>query len=174
MKYILDSSYFFGDYNLDGEFFTTPEVVGELKDLASKMRYEILAEKGLVVTEPEAEHLFAATNAALKSGDARVLSDTDISVIALGLTLEGTVVTDDFAVQNVCRHLKIPFRSIMQRRAKKAGLETDLFRVRRRDPAWTARLSGVRFGPYPKRDRKRKTAQMNRRFIRHETFVKRS
>ncbi|WP_042697152.1 NOB1 family endonuclease [Methanocorpusculum bavaricum] len=119
MKYILDSSYFFGHYNLDGEFFTTPEVVGELKDLASKMRYEILAEKGLVVTEPEAEHLFAATNAALKSGDARVLSDTDISVIALGLTLEGTVVTDDFAVQNVCRHLKIPFRSIMQRRAKK-------------------------------------------------------
>ncbi len=119
MKYILDSSYFFGDYTLDGELFTTPEVVSELKDLASKMRFEIMTEKGLVTTEPEAEHVFAATNAALKSGDARVLSDTDISVIALGLTLDGTVISDDFAVQNVCRHLKISAKGILQRNAKK-------------------------------------------------------
>jgi len=119
MKYILDSSYFFGDYILDGELFTTPEVVDELKDIASKMRYEVLTQKGLAVTEPEADDVLAATSAALKSGDARVLSDTDISVIALGLTLEGTVVSDDFAVQNVCRHLMIPFSSILQRRAKK-------------------------------------------------------
>jgi len=119
MKYILDSSYFFGDYTLDGELFTTPEVIGELKDLASKMRYEIMTENGLVVTEPEAEDVFAATNAALKSGDARVLSDTDISVIALGLTLNGTVVSDDFAVQNVCRHLKILCKNILQKKAKK-------------------------------------------------------
>jgi len=119
MKYILDSSYFFGDYTLDGDLFTTPDVVGELKDLASKMRFEILTEKGLVTTEPEAEHVFAATNAALKSGDARVLSDTDISVIALGLTLEGTVISDDFAVQNVCRHLKISCKGILQRNATK-------------------------------------------------------
>ncbi len=119
MKYILDSSYFFGDYTLDGELFTTPDVVDELKDLASKMRFEILTEKGLVTTEPEAEHIFEVTNTALKSGDARVLSDTDISVIALSLTLEGTVISDDFAVQNVCRHLKISCKSILQRNAKK-------------------------------------------------------
>jgi len=119
MKYILDSSYFFGDYLLNGELFTTPEVVDELKDLVSKMRYEILVENGLVVTEPELDAKSAATNAALKSGDAKVLSDTDISVIALGQTLEGTVVSDDFAVQNVCRHLKIPVQNILQRKAKK-------------------------------------------------------
>jgi len=119
MKYILDSSYFFGDYLLNGELFTTPEVVDELKDLVSKMRYEILVENGLVVTEPEPDAKSAAKNAALKSGDAKVLSDTDISVIALGQTLEGTVVSDDFAVQNVCRHLKIPVQNILQRKAKK-------------------------------------------------------
>jgi len=120
MKYILDSSYFFGSYPLEGELFTTPEVVKELKDLASKMRYEILVENGLIVTEPEPDKLFSAMNAALKSGDARVLSDTDLSVIALGLTLEGsTVVSDDFAVQNVCRHLKISMQNILQKKAKK-------------------------------------------------------
>ena len=119
MKYILDSSYFFGDYTLEGEFYTTPEVVAELKDLASKMRYEIMVQNGLVVTEPEAGHLLRASTAALKSGDAGVLSDTDISVIALGLTLQGTVVSDDYAVQNVCRHLKILCKNILQRKAKK-------------------------------------------------------
>ena len=119
MKYILDSSYFFGDYTLEGEVYTTPEVVGELKDLASKMRYEIMVENGLVVTEPEAEDILRTTTAALKSGDASVLSDTDISVIALGLTLEGTVVSDDYAVQNVCRHLKIQSKSILQKNVKK-------------------------------------------------------
>lgn len=119
MKYILDSSYFFGNYNLSGEFFTTPEVVDELKDAVSKMRYEVLVSNGLCVTEPSPDALSKATEAALKSGDARVLSDTDISVISLGISLEGTVVSDDFAVQNVCRHLKQPFQSIVQKRAKK-------------------------------------------------------
>lgn len=119
MKYILDSSYFFTTGNLSGEFFTTPEVVCELKDAVSKMRYEVLVANGLCVTEPSPEAISKTTEAALKSGDARVLSDTDISVISLALSLEGVVVSDDFAVQNVCRHLKQPFESIQQKRAKK-------------------------------------------------------
>ncbi|HJJ28876.1 MAG TPA: nucleotide-binding protein [Methanocorpusculum sp.] len=119
MKFILDASFFFGDYALEGELFTTPEVVEELKDLTSKMRFEVLAAKGLCVTEAEPDALLQATKAAITSGDARVLSDTDLSVAALALTQGGTVVSDDFAVQNICRHLKIPFRSILQKRAKK-------------------------------------------------------
>ena len=119
MKYILDSSFFFGDYSLEGELFTTPEVVEELKDITSKMRFEVLTAGGLCVTEAEADDLLAVTKAALASGDARVLSDTDLSVIALGISQGGTVVSDDFAVQNVCRHLKMPFKSILQKRVKK-------------------------------------------------------
>ncbi|HJJ47709.1 MAG TPA: nucleotide-binding protein [Methanocorpusculum sp.] len=119
MKFILDSSFFFGDYSLDGELFTTPEVTEELKDLTSKMRFEVLTANGLCVTEAEPDDLLRVTKAALDSGDARVLSDTDLSVVALALTLDGTVVSDDFAVQNVCRHLKVSFQSILQKRAKK-------------------------------------------------------
>lgn len=119
MRYILDSSFFFGDYSLNGELFTTPEVVEELKDHISKMRYEVLVSNGLCITEPEPADIFKVTQAALKSGDARVLSDTDISVIALTSSLNGTAVSDDFAVQNVCRHLKLEFKNINQRRAKK-------------------------------------------------------
>jgi len=119
MKYILDSSFFFGEYSFDGEYFTTPEVVEELKDITSRMRFEVCVSNGLCVSEAEADDLLLVTKAALASGDARVLSDTDLSVVALALSLAGSVVSDDFAVQNVCRHLKVPFCSMMQKRAKK-------------------------------------------------------
>ena len=119
MRCILDASYFFGDYPGSGELSTTPEVVGELLDITAKMRYEVLCSRGLSVCEPEPDKTAEAVAAAEKSGDLRVLSRTDISVIALALTLEGTVVSDDFAVQNVCRHLKIPVQNILQKKAKR-------------------------------------------------------
>ncbi len=119
MRCILDASYFFGDYPCFGEMYTTPEVVGELLDITAKMRYEVLCSRGLAVREPDPAAAEAAVAAAEKSGDMRVLSQTDISVIALSLTLQGTVVSDDFAVQNVCRHLKIPVQNILQKKAKR-------------------------------------------------------
>ncbi len=119
MRYILDASFFFGDYPFSGEFATTPEVIDELKDATSRMRYEVMQSKGLTVCDPDTESTDRVKDTANKSGDARVLSKTDISVIALGLSLEGTVVSDDFAVQNVCRHLKIPVQTMMQRKAKR-------------------------------------------------------
>lgn len=119
MRCILDASYFFGDYAFPGELYTTPAVVGELLDITAKMRYEVLSSHGLIVSEPEPAALTAVVAAAEKSGDLRVLSQTDLSVIALALTLEGTVVSDDFAVQNVCRHLKIPVQNILQKKAKR-------------------------------------------------------
>ena len=49
---------------------------------------------------------------ALKSGDAGRLSDVDISVIALAVDLGGTVMTDDFSIQNVCTLMNIEYRSV--------------------------------------------------------------
>lgn len=119
MRYILDASFFFGDYPFCGEFATTPEVVAELRDLTSKMRLEVMGSRGLSLCEPEPAAVAAVRNAAATSGDLWVLSKTDISVIALGLSLSGTVVSDDFAVQNVCCHLKIPVQNMMQKKAKR-------------------------------------------------------
>lgn len=119
MRYVLDASYFFGDYPFSGEFFTTPEVVAELRDITAKMRYEVLQSRGLIVSSPDATAVSATRETAERSGDARVLSDTDLSVIALGISLKGTVVSDDFAVQNVCRHQKIPIQNMVQKKAKR-------------------------------------------------------
>ena len=119
MRYILDASFFFGEYTFCGEFATTPEVVAELRDVTSKMRFEVMQSRGLVISDPEPAAVTNVRDAANRSGDLRVLSETDISVIALGLSLSGTVVSDDFAVQNVCRHLKIPVQNMMQKKAKR-------------------------------------------------------
>ncbi|HJJ99494.1 MAG TPA: nucleotide-binding protein [Methanocorpusculum sp.] len=114
----MDTSFFFGEYPFYGEFATTPEVVAELRDVTSMMRYEVMQSQGLSLCEPEPAAVATVRAAAMGSGDLRVLSETDISVIALGLALSGTVVSDDFAVQNVCRHLKIPVQNMMQKKAK--------------------------------------------------------
>ncbi|MDR3102366.1 MAG: nucleotide-binding protein [Methanocalculaceae archaeon] len=119
MHYILDASFFFGEFPFSGEFATTPGVIAELKNLTSKMRLEVMRERGLIISDPDPASIARVHEAAALSGDAKALSATDISVIALGLFLAGMVVSDDFAVQNVCRHLKIPVQNMMQKKAKR-------------------------------------------------------
>ena len=47
------------------------------------------------------------------------LSPADRELLALALEREGTVVTDDFAVQNTARELGITVQGILQRRARR-------------------------------------------------------
>ncbi|HJJ90355.1 MAG TPA: nucleotide-binding protein [Methanocorpusculum sp.] len=119
MRYILDTSFFFGEYPFHGEFITTPQVVVELRDAISKMRFEVMRSRGLSLSEPEPVAIAEVRDTAAFSGDLLALSEADISVIALGLSLSGVVVSDDFSVQNVCRHLKIPVQNMMQKKAKR-------------------------------------------------------
>jgi UPF0271 protein len=46
---------------------------------------------------------------ATKSGDITVLSDTDIDVIALALELKATIITDDYAIENVAEFMGIHY-----------------------------------------------------------------
>jgi len=56
--------------------------------------------------------------AAGRTGDVSVLSPTDFDLISLALELNGTIITDDFAVQNVARKLGITTMPIHQRSAR--------------------------------------------------------
>lgn len=51
---------------------------------------------------------------AKKSGDLGRLSPVDITVLALALDLHGTVMTDDYSIQNTARLLGVPFRPVGQ------------------------------------------------------------
>jgi len=136
MKCVLDSSVFFTDYPVQGECYTTPSVVDELLDLKSKCRYDLLAATGLRVEIPESGDIARVKTAAEKSGDLPVISATDCDVLALALGLSATILTDDFAIQNVAATLKIKVQPLRQRAAKPI--------------AWKYRCSGC--GRYYKTD----------------------
>ena len=48
-------------------------------------------------------------DAARETGDLEKLSRTDIDVVAVALELGGTIVTDDFAIENVASRLGLKF-----------------------------------------------------------------
>ena len=65
------------------------------------------------VTEPTPASLNRVKTTAAKTGDIGALSQTDISLLALGLDMMGndggvSLVSDDFAVRNVAEVLSIP------------------------------------------------------------------
>ena len=64
------------------------------------------------VMRPSEKSISKVKEAAEKSGDLDVLSRTDIEVLALALDLNGTVVTNDFAVQNVASALGLKFEPV--------------------------------------------------------------
>ncbi len=119
MKYILDATVFFADYPVTGECYTTPSVVAELLDMKSKVRYDLLTDAGLQVCLPDVNERARVRAAAEKSGDLPVLSGTDCDILALAGELGATILTDDFAIQNVALGIGIPVQSLQQRPAKK-------------------------------------------------------
>ncbi len=123
MNTVCDTSLFFCDFRPEGNLFTTPSVVGELRDLSSKCRLDVLIAGGLKVSEPEPANLEMVDRASRQTGDGTVLSTTDRDVLALALTIGGSVCTDDFALQNVALHLGIIVVPIRQRKARKRTWE---------------------------------------------------
>lgn len=120
---VLDASAFFaaGEALLAGlgtdTLLTTPSVVAEVRDAAARCRLDLALERGLAVLEPSAAALGAVASGAVASGDADRLSPADRDLLALALERGATLVTDDFALQNVARRLGIGCRPIAQRKA---------------------------------------------------------
>ena len=110
--YVPDSTAFYAGipYQGSGRYYTTYLVLEEVKhhNVGSS-----LIHTRVQVTEPSPESLNKVKTTAVKTGDIGALSQTDLSLLALGLDLmngEGGVnlVTDDFAVRNVAEVLSIP------------------------------------------------------------------
>ena len=110
--YVLDSTAFYAGipYQGSGRYFTTYLVLEEVKhhNVGSS-----LIHTRVQVTEPSPESLNRVKTTAAKTGDIRALSQTDLSLLALGLDLmhaDGgvSIVSDDFAIRNVAEVLSIP------------------------------------------------------------------
>ncbi len=109
--YILDSSAFIHDFHTTEQMATIPLVREELEG-ETVYRYDAMEGSGMHVHIPNGDTVEKVRRAAKESGDLDVLSDTDIRLVATSFELDGVLVTDDYAMQNVAERLGVTVEAI--------------------------------------------------------------
>jgi UPF0271 protein len=104
--YVLDSSAFINEYHTDEQVASIPLVREELED-ESAYRFDALEGSGMYMHIPDGETVERIERAARETGDYDELSRTDIRLVAAAFELDGTLVTDDYAMQNVAEKLNV-------------------------------------------------------------------
>jgi UPF0271 protein len=104
--YVLDASAFIEEYHTTEQTATIPMVREELED-ESAYRYDAMEGSGMHIHIPGEEIVEKVERAARESGDLEELSDTDVRLVAATFELDGTLVTDDYAMQNVADKLNV-------------------------------------------------------------------
>ena len=110
---VLDSSAFIDEYATDEPIATIPMVREELEDEAG-YRFDALEGSGMRIHVPDAETVERTERAARETGDAGTLSRTDVRLLATAFELDATLVTDDYAMQNVAEKLDVAVDVIAQ------------------------------------------------------------
>ena len=101
--YVPDTSAIIAGLKLPPEEVLIPEsVIEELRE-----KIPDLALYAIVHADERA--MREVKKAAKKSGDLDVLSRTDIEVLAVAWQEQGTIITDDYAIQNVASHMGIKY-----------------------------------------------------------------
>jgi len=109
--HVLDSSAFIHEYHTSEEMASIPAVEEELED-ESAYRFDAMQGAGMHIHIPAANTVETIERAAVETGDGEELSDTDVRLIAAAFELDGTLVTDDYAMQNVAEHLGVIVEAI--------------------------------------------------------------
>jgi UPF0271 protein len=117
--YVLDAPVFIYGVHVSGIMYTVPEVTRELKSSQATVVLEEFLKEGLKIEEPLKKAVDVVTEKAKSTGDHLKLSQADIDVLAKALEVSGTLVTDDYAVQNVAARLGIETQPIQQARIKR-------------------------------------------------------
>jgi UPF0271 protein len=103
---VLDSSAFINEYHSDDDIATIPLVRDELTD-ESGYRFDAMEGAGMRIHIPDAGTVERVERAARETGDLAELSDTDVRLVATTFELDATLVTDDYAMQNVAERLDV-------------------------------------------------------------------
>ena len=115
---VLDTSAFIQGFNTSDSktiLYTTQLVTDEIRDEMAKIRVSNWSQTGkLVIQMPTVESLKHVMMQSKKMGEAKALSETDQSVLALTyqLTQQGndvTLVSDDYSVQNLADELGLKY-----------------------------------------------------------------
>lgn len=122
---VLDATSFYAGIPFSSQEtgFTTPLVFEEIKHIKKEQAVisALIESKRLVITEPEEKFTDTVLHKAKETGDFATLSKEDVSVLALCLQLGGELLTDDFAISNVAKHLNLKVLPVMTRGAVKTN-----------------------------------------------------
>ena len=110
---VLDSSAFIDDYTTGEQVATIPMVREELEDEAG-YRFDALEGSGMRIHIPDQGTVDRVERAARETGDHDELSRTDVRLLATSFELDATLVTDDYAMQNVAEKLDVRVQVIAQ------------------------------------------------------------
>lgn len=122
VSYVLDACAFINGVDpssIKGRAYSVPAVDEELPsgNMAS-LRFITSKEAGhLTVKMPSSNHIEEVMKASKRLGESSTLSTADLQVVALALelnakSLDPTIVTDDYAIQNVAEHLRLSYSSL--------------------------------------------------------------
>ena len=108
---ILDTCAFLTQKHPNGEFATVPGIKSEIVNRQSRQYFENMLATHLKVMKAQKDSYDVVNKEAKETGDYDVLSKVDMDILALGYECKGTIITDDFAIQNVALALEVKFLS---------------------------------------------------------------
>lgn len=111
--YILDASAFINEYHTTEQTASIPMVQEELEG-EHAFRFDAMEGSGMHIHLPREDAVDKVRRAAGETGDLDVLSDTDVRLVAAAFELDGTLVTDDYAMQNVADRMNVTVEVIAQ------------------------------------------------------------
>ena len=117
MKYVLDTSAILSgkDIPMDEDMYVPPGVLSEITEGGRWYRkLEMMKSAGLTEMHPPGNLMDRVKEQASRTGDDIRLSETDIEVIALAIYVEGTILTDDYSIQNLAKSLDVQYKGIAQ------------------------------------------------------------
>ena len=122
---ILDASAFYAGvpFRSSEDCYTTSSVYDEIKHI--KKNHDalgtLLETNRLKIRDPCVESMKSAVEKSKDTGDFPQLSKQDISIIALGIEMNGEIISDDFAISNVAKNLNLKVSPIMTKGIKDVG-----------------------------------------------------
>lgn len=109
-KHVLDSSAFIHGFD-DFPSVSIKGVKDELKG-ESVYKFEAMLGKGMEIISPKRKSIKKVRKEADISGDINDLSEVDLKLIAAAFELDGILVTDDYAMQNVAKSIGIEIATV--------------------------------------------------------------
>ncbi|MFB6161574.1 MAG: NOB1 family endonuclease [Haloferacaceae archaeon] len=103
---VLDTSAFIHEYHTDEPTASIPRVQEELEG-EHAYRFDAMEGAGMHIHIPAEGTVERVQRAAEQTGDAGELSETDVRLLAAAFELDATLVTDDYAMQNVADRLGV-------------------------------------------------------------------